>query len=327
MKGKADTVYQPKGSYAASSHTHDSVIDSGNNTTKITFAYSKDAMTIGNATWIAAWNGYELRAMNKNVFAMASHTHNIESMNNFSTRVYDATVSRSANTVLAAPNGSNGAASFRKLVENDIPIHNNSYYKIFAAGSGQAGFIKVMTIKVTGSYQNQPIVFFFGQRGIAGMCRLTVLLSSADDAASTKLSGFYMAGNSMGIYAVNSSSGVFDIYIKKTENYDSIVLYNYYKGNYMSTTSITFSDTLVTSLPTGYVTATWGEKVTAAVSANHTDNSMTIQLNGGGTEGTNKFTFNGAAAKAINITPASIGAATSGHDHSFMSNAEIDALF
>ena len=36
------------------------------------------------------------------------------------------TASRTANTVLAAPNGSAGAASFRKLVAADIPLHNHN---------------------------------------------------------------------------------------------------------------------------------------------------------------------------------------------------------
>lgn len=46
-------------------------------------------------------------------------------------------------------------------------------------------------------------------------------------------------------------------------------------------------------------------------------NALTITLNGGGTEGTNKFTYDGSAAKTINITPSSIGAATSGHTHNY----------
>jgi hypothetical protein len=51
----------------------------------------------------------------------------------------------------------------------------------------------------------------------------------------------------------------------------------------------------------------------AATSANKVNKSMTIKLNGGTTEGTNLFTFNGSAAKTINITPSSIGAATESH--------------
>ena len=42
-------------------------------------------------------------------------------------------------------------------------------------------------------------------------------------------------------------------------------------------------------------------------------NSITVTLNGGTTEGTNKFTYNGGSAKTINITPANIGAAAASH--------------
>ncbi len=51
-----------------------------------------------------------------------------------------------------------------------------------------------------------------------------------------------------------------------------------------------------------------------AGSANKVNNSLTVKLNGGATEGTDLFTFNGSAAKSINITPASIGAAAA-HNH------------
>ena len=45
------------------------------NGTNTTFAYSKSGMNYGDYTWLAGWNGYELRAVNKNQFATASHTH------------------------------------------------------------------------------------------------------------------------------------------------------------------------------------------------------------------------------------------------------------
>ena len=51
----------------------------------------------------------------------------------------------------------------------------------------------------------------------------------------------------------------------------------------------------------------------AATSANKVNTNLTIKLNGGSTEGTNLFTFNGSAAKSINITPSAIGAAASSH--------------
>lgn len=50
--------------------------------------------------------------------------------------------------------------------------------------------------------------------------------------------------------------------------------------------------------------------------ANSVKTSMVIKLNGGTTEGTNMFTFNGATAKSVNITASAIGAASSSHNHS-----------
>lgn len=98
IKGKTDGVYQPKGSYAASGHTHDdryyteaeinnkldgksntnhthnSIKDAGDGRT-LTLAYSKSGLDYGNYSWLAGWNGEELRAVNKNQFAAADHTH------------------------------------------------------------------------------------------------------------------------------------------------------------------------------------------------------------------------------------------------------------
>nr|DAK68514.1 MAG TPA: hypothetical protein [Caudoviricetes sp.] len=105
IKGKADGTYQPKGSYAVSGHTHDdryytesemnaklaekSNIDHTHNIIKdvgdgrnIKIAYSKSGLDYGNYSWLAGWNGEELRAVNKNQFATADHTHNTSSIGN-----------------------------------------------------------------------------------------------------------------------------------------------------------------------------------------------------------------------------------------------------
>ena len=54
---------------------------------------------------------------------------------------------------------------------------------------------------------------------------------------------------------------------------------------------------------------------TVGGAANSVKASLVVKLNGGSAEGTNMFTFNGSTAKSINITPGSIGAAASSHDH------------
>ena len=87
---------------------------------------------------------------------------------------------------------------------------------------------------------------------------------------------------------------------------------------YESTSSITLAsitdlnsswDALLTAAPSIYVTRH------PTISEVTSKQNLVIKLNSGTTEGTNLFTYNATAAKTINITAASIGAAASSHTH------------
>ena len=67
---------------------------------------------------------------------------------------------------------------------------------------------------------------------------------------------------------------------------------------------------------TGYTHTHTKSQITDFPSTMANPHSITIKLNGGSTEGSNLFTYNGSSAKSLNITASSIGAATSGHTHS-----------
>lgn len=67
-------------------------------------------------------------------------------------------------------------------------------------------------------------------------------------------------------------------------------------------------------------------------SANKTKGSMVVRLDGGSTEGTDLFTFDGSAGKSVNITPAKIGAASKSElpfwaTYGTTTNAEIEAAY
>lgn len=123
---------------------------------------------------------------------------------------------------------------------------------------------------------------------------------------------------------------------------------NYTKGvtsaiqtqlNGKAATSHTHTKSQITDFPTalknptaltftGAVSATYDGSAAKTINIPTTSsvpNSLAIKLNGGTTEGTNLFTFNGSTAKTVNITPALIGAATSGHNHSNMGAATASA--
>ena len=121
------------------------VRDSNNKTNNISITYSKAGQT--STSWLASWNGYELGAISPNnitsgkatklatartitlsgavtgsvSFDGSTNVTLITSVNHTHSQYYDSGLSRAANTVLAAPNGSAGGATFRKLVAADIP--------------------------------------------------------------------------------------------------------------------------------------------------------------------------------------------------------------
>lgn len=59
-------------------------------------------------------------------FTPSAHTHTMANISDWETYVYSAQGTRTKNTVLAAPNGSDGKATFRTLVEADIPALSKS---------------------------------------------------------------------------------------------------------------------------------------------------------------------------------------------------------
>lgn len=71
----------------------------------------------------------------------SSHTHD---------QYYDANQARSANTVLAAPNGSDGGATFRKLVAADLPNHTHSYLPL--SGGTVTGTVTIQSSALNGTY-------------------------------------------------------------------------------------------------------------------------------------------------------------------------------
>lgn len=89
--------------------------ETGNTSISLENYYTKDEVNdlIDNIdTSNVDLSGYSKTSHTHSNYALTSHTHSV---------YYDSSISRTKNTVLAAPNGSNGSATFRALVAADIP--------------------------------------------------------------------------------------------------------------------------------------------------------------------------------------------------------------
>lgn len=124
--------------------------------------------------------------------------------------------------------------------------------KTIGGGQGTSGYFYVFDVTTTSTYQNQFISFDVLQRNRRGHIDLQFKSSGAK--GTMEISTIRKQGN-IDVYYTNSNN-VFSLYIKKSESYDTMEIINLEKGSYMKDTTITWKNTTVTSLPSGYITVT-----------------------------------------------------------------------
>ncbi len=131
----------------------------------------------------------------------------------------------------------------------------------------------------------------------------------------TKLDGIATGANKTTVDSALSSTSTNPVQNKVVNT--AISNLNTLVGDTAVSTQITNAIDEITPASIGAATSShthnYAGSSSAGGAANSVANSMTVQLNSGTTEGTNKFTFNGSAAKSVNITPSTIGAAASSH--------------
>ena len=128
--------------------------------------------------------------------------------------------------------------------------------------SGTTGYVKLIQAKITTTYQNVPIVFEIAQRGKYPTSILYLHFSNSN----TKDPVGYLrySGYDCNAYLYKSATSTWDIYIQKSESYDNIAVVRYHKPSYMSGTTVTFTNVMATSLPSGATKAAVTGRVATA---------------------------------------------------------------
>lgn len=135
-------------------------------------------------------------------------------------------------------------------------------------------YFHICTITINIEYINQPIIFYYVQRGNYGK---TVVWFKSQNSQDPELMNFFSSGyNANNTYLVKTSSGIWDLYIKKTEKYDSLTITQLEFGDYYKKVYITWASDELETLPSGYVTSTT-ESVTLS-SSNATNSTYATKL-------------------------------------------------
>ena len=215
-----------------------------------------------------------------------------------------------------------GTMTGTPIFSNGTRIHNNG------ANAGTSGYLHLCQIKILGTYCNQPINIGICRRNDLQVTDLIIYFNPANNKDPSI--GSYTKTGVADVYLHKSAESTWDLYVKKTEAYDSLSVLYYYATDYMrGLISVTFGTTMLTALPDGYLTfgtrtvtenATSSAKLATARTINGTsfDGSGNITTAKWGTAravkiGNTSKNVDGSAA--LTWTLAEIGAAASGHNH------------
>lgn len=134
-------------------------------------------------------------------------------------------------------------------------------YSWSAVGTdGSAGYARIATVTVIGSYATAPIMFEISRRADYRFYRLFLAFSSSSGTdpgiASFKYDTSVGNRGNFGMFVYKTGTSTWDVYVHKGENYDSIGVTTYVPPYMQGKVNITYSDALLTTVPAGATSAT-----------------------------------------------------------------------
>ena len=146
-----------------------------------------------------------------------------------------------------------GVAEERDAFQNDLVfIQTNNQYCFSSVGAASTdGFILMARIKVTASNSDTPITFEFSRRKALAPMRVHICFASSAE-TDPALSTIVYEGDNYGAFLTKSAESVWDLYVQKVSNSDTITL-NSWQTSYrqMKRVDIEFVGSIVSQVPTG----------------------------------------------------------------------------
>lgn len=153
------------------------------------------------------------------------------------------------------------------VVSGRIISPGGQYVHMASGTDGIPGFVNVATIHA-GIYENSPIQLEVFRRATELSTNLYITFensSSADPDLNSFL--FTGSGNSTDFYMHKRSTGTWDLYIKKMEGWDTIVITKFATNFHNMPDPITWTNVLATDVPSGAIAATYDGEVVLSSSA------------------------------------------------------------
>lgn len=131
--------------------------------------------------------------------------------------------------------------------------HGNKYTMSSPGTANVTGFVRMAQITITAANADTPITFIFTQRRAISPMTVHLTLNNAT-ATDSAISSFTYEGTNYGAFAVKVTALVWDIYVQKSSEWDTITLQDWWMSKTMETRcTVSFPGDLVDTVPQGLV--------------------------------------------------------------------------
>lgn len=150
--------------------------------------------------------------------------------------------------------GFGGVAEERNTFKNNLNlIQRGNRFAFFSSGvAGESGYVLMARITHKNVNADTPITFVFTQRIQPQPMIVHVRFKTDGETIDPGLESITYEGSNYGAYIVRSAASVWDLYVKKVFQYDTITLQDWYSSRTMQDrVSVEFAGNLVSSVPGG----------------------------------------------------------------------------
>lgn len=150
--------------------------------------------------------------------------------------------------------GNNTLEIFGKTEIQDyvqVPKIIGGYYQHYINSDGKSGYFNIAQINIIRTYFNYPIEFTIARRNDTTPTRISIRFQNAGNLEPT-LNSFITDGYTNDVYIVKASTSVWNLYVKKSEAWDSIAILDCKFNHEYCGDCVTYKSSQATSLPSGY---------------------------------------------------------------------------
>lgn len=262
-------------------------------------------------------------------FIPSAHTHTMSNISDWGTYVYNAQSTRTKNTVLAAPNGTDGKATFRTLVEADIPTLPKSKVGLSNVDNTADSAKNVLSASKLTTARNINGVAFDGTSDITITANPTATQLTGENLNDITTPGEYFAAGSNAITNKPSGIDAFSLQVFKSAAgwYEQLIISSnllsgkIYQRRWMGTawSSWTYIYSELCKPSKSDVGLSNVDNTADSVKSVSSATKLTTARNI--TIGSLKKSFDGTADISFSLTD--IGASTSGHTHNYASKVTL----